>query len=187
MRSRRMPALFTTMSMRPKLSIASCTMRCASSQLATLPLLATARPLPFAWSISCHHALSRAGILALAGDRRADVVHHDLARRSPPARSRSLGRCRLRPRLRRRPCHPAYPLVSSFEVDRVTMRQSAIDVQSLGGGRGASIAGRFIRLLFLSLAKAIQGEGSKSPAHGRCLPRCPPHIGVRCAERPNGG
>src|ERR1700761_5321295 len=52
MRSRRMPALFTTMSMRPKWSIASWTIRWASSQLATLPALATALPLPWACSIS---------------------------------------------------------------------------------------------------------------------------------------
>jgi hypothetical protein len=34
--SRRMPALFTTMSMRPKWSIAACTIFCALAQVATL-------------------------------------------------------------------------------------------------------------------------------------------------------
>ena len=47
-----MPALFTTMSMRPKLSIAVCTIFCAFSHSATLSVFATARPAPFAWVIS---------------------------------------------------------------------------------------------------------------------------------------
>ncbi|MPM99589.1 hypothetical protein SDC9_146781 [bioreactor metagenome] len=43
-RSRRMPALLTTPSMRPKLSTAHCTMRAALAASATLSVLATAWP-----------------------------------------------------------------------------------------------------------------------------------------------
>ena len=94
-RSRRMPALFTTQSMRPKASSAVCTMRLALAQSATLSVFAIASPPPA--RISSTTLLGRALVGALAGERRADVVDDDARARARPSRARSRARCR-RPR-----------------------------------------------------------------------------------------
>ena len=74
--SRRMPALFTTASMRPKWSSAACTIFCAEAQAATDSVQISATP-PFCL-ISRLGLLRRRGGAALAGQRGADVGNDDL-------------------------------------------------------------------------------------------------------------
>ena len=75
-RSRRIPALLTRTSRRPKWSTACWIIAPAASKSATLAPLATASP-PMA-SISATTCWAGVGVLALAGHVAAQVVDHDL-------------------------------------------------------------------------------------------------------------
>ena len=76
MRSRRMPALFTSASRRPNASIAACTRRSAPSQSATSSPLATASP-PMRADLVDHLA-GGAGRAAPAVELGAEIVDDDL-------------------------------------------------------------------------------------------------------------
>ena len=82
MRSRRMPALLTTQSMRPKLSIAVLMMRSAPCGSATLSPLDTA--MPPAFLISADHLVGDPESSALALGRAAEIVDHDLGALAAP-------------------------------------------------------------------------------------------------------
>ena len=76
MRSRRMPALLTTQSMRPKLSMAVLMMRSAPCGSATLSPLGTAMP-PAFFDFG-DHLIGHLDVGALALGRAAEVVDHHL-------------------------------------------------------------------------------------------------------------
>ena len=75
-RSRRMPATLTRMSMRPKVPTACSTIAAAWSKSATEPELVTACR---RWSDLVHDLVGRGGLLALALEAGAEIVDHDPA------------------------------------------------------------------------------------------------------------